>query len=82
MTCCHERFGQRIGPFFSGKLSAFDRRPFPIHSSTSSVVAEEVLAWIGDGLKSQVLRFPVKNGPIIWPSRSWQQVMSPELLAA
>jgi hypothetical protein len=47
-----------------------------------SATTEEVLAWIGDGLKSQVLRFPVKNGPIIWPSRSWQQVMSPELLAA
>jgi hypothetical protein len=47
-----------------------------------SATTEEVLAWIGDGLKSQVLSFPVKNGPIIWPSRSWQQVMSPELLAA
>jgi hypothetical protein len=47
-----------------------------------SATTEEVLEWIGDGLKSQVLSFPVKNGPIIWPSRSWQQVMSPELLAA
>jgi hypothetical protein len=45
-----------------------------------SATTEEVLAWIGDGLKSQVLRFPVKNGPIVWPSRSWQQVLSAELL--
>jgi hypothetical protein len=32
-----------------------------------SATTEEVLVWIGDGLKSQALDFPVKNGPIIWP---------------
>jgi hypothetical protein len=41
-----------------------------------------MLEWIGDGLRSKALRFPEKNGPILWPNRSWQQVMSAELLAA
>ena len=45
-----------------------------------SATTEEVLEWIGDGLKSQVLSFPEKNGPIIWPNRSWQQVMNTDLL--
>jgi hypothetical protein len=31
---------------------------------------EEVLEWIGDGLKSQVLSFPEKIGPIFWPQYS------------
>ena len=47
-----------------------------------SATTEEVLEWIGDGLKNQTLSFPKKNGPITWPNRSWQQVMSAELLAA
>jgi hypothetical protein len=47
-----------------------------------SATTEEVLEWIGDGLRREVLSFPKKNGPIIWPSRSWQQVLSAELLAA
>ena len=46
-----------------------------------SATTEEVLGWIGDGLRSKALRFPEKNGPILWPNRSWQQVMSAELLA-
>ena len=33
-----------------------------------SVTTEEVLGWIGHGLKSQALVFPVINGPILWPS--------------
>ena len=43
-----------------------------------SSTTEEVLDWIGDGLRSRVLGFPEKNGPIIWPNRnpSWQQFMS------
>ena len=32
--------GQAIDPFLSGKLKARVRSPSPIHSSTSSVVAE------------------------------------------
>jgi hypothetical protein len=33
-----------------------------------SATTEEVLEWIGNGLKSQALSFPEKNGPIIWPN--------------
>ena len=47
-----------------------------------SATTEEVLEWIGDGLRREVLSFPKKIGPIIWPSRSWQQVLSAELIAA
>src|ERR1019366_9502861 len=43
---------------------------------------EEVLEWIGEGLRSQQLALPEKNGPIVWQRRSWQQVMNAELLAA
>jgi hypothetical protein len=32
-----------------------------------SATTEELLDWIGDGLRSQVLSFPQKNGPIVWP---------------
>jgi hypothetical protein len=47
-----------------------------------SATTEEVLKWIGDGLRSKTLSFPLKSGPIIWPIRSWQQAMSAELIAA
>jgi hypothetical protein len=42
---------------------------------------EEVLEWIGEGLRSQQLALPEKNGPIVWQRRSWQQVVSAELVA-
>jgi hypothetical protein len=32
-----------------------------------AATTEEVLEWIGNGLKSQDLNFPEKNGPILWP---------------
>ena len=32
-----------------------------------SATTEEVLEWIGDGLRSPALAFPEKNGPIAWP---------------
>ena len=35
-----------------------------------SATTEEVLEWIGDGLRSGVLSFPEKNGQIVWPQRS------------
>ncbi|MDT8069200.1 MAG: hypothetical protein ROO76_13625 [Terriglobia bacterium] len=41
-----------------------------------SATTEEVLEWVGEGLQSKTLSFPEKNGPIIWPNRSWQQFMS------
>jgi hypothetical protein len=47
-----------------------------------AATTEEMLERIGDGLRKKVLSFPQKNGPIVWPNRSWQQVMSAELLAA
>jgi hypothetical protein len=32
-----------------------------------SATTEEVLQWIGDGLRFRVLSFPERNGPIVWP---------------
>jgi hypothetical protein len=32
-----------------------------------SATTEEVLEWIGSGLRSRVLSFPERNGPIAWP---------------
>jgi len=32
-----------------------------------SATAEEVLEWIGDGLRSHTLNFPANNGAIAWP---------------
>jgi len=32
-----------------------------------SVTTEELLEWIGDGLRSRALSFPERNGPIVWP---------------
>ena len=44
-----------------------------------SATAEEVLEWIGDGLKSQALSFPEKNGPITWPKCSLTASLLPSL---
>ena len=32
-----------------------------------SATTEEMLEWIGEGLRSRVLSFPIRNGPISWP---------------
>jgi hypothetical protein len=32
-----------------------------------SASTEEVLEWIGEGLRASVLSFPERNGPIVWP---------------
>jgi hypothetical protein len=32
-----------------------------------SATTDEVLEWIGDGLRSRALIFPERNGPIVWP---------------
>jgi hypothetical protein len=32
-----------------------------------SATTEEMLEWVGDGLRSRVLSFPERNGPIVWP---------------
>jgi hypothetical protein len=47
-----------------------------------SATTEEILEWIGDGLRSGNLSFPEKNGPIIWPRFSLTASMNPPLAAA
>jgi len=32
-----------------------------------SATTEEVLEWIGEGLRCRALSFPDRNGPIVWP---------------
>ena len=32
-----------------------------------SATTEEMLEWIGGGLRSRDLSFPERNGPIVWP---------------
>ena len=43
-----------------------------------SATTEEVLEWIGDGLRSCALIFPERNGPIVWP----RFALSPSLFPA
>jgi hypothetical protein len=42
-----------------------------------SATTEEVLEWIGEGLRSQALSFPEKNGPILWPRYSVTASINP-----
>ena len=42
-----------------------------------SATTEEVLEWIGDGLRSKSLSFPEKNGPIHWPQLPLQISLNP-----
>jgi hypothetical protein len=42
-----------------------------------SATTEEVLEWIGDGLRSRVLSFPERNGPIVWPRFSLSAILIP-----
>jgi hypothetical protein len=37
--------------------------------------AEEMLEWIGKGLRSEILRLPEKNGPILWPRYTLDTVL-------
>src|SRR5271169_4038432 len=32
-----------------------------------TATTEEMLEWVGEGLRSRVLSFPGRNGPIVWP---------------
>jgi hypothetical protein len=45
-----------------------------------SATTEEALEWIRDGLRSKVLSFPMKNGPIIWPRSP--RLLSPNISPA
>jgi hypothetical protein len=42
-----------------------------------SATTEEVLDWVGEGLKSQALCFPQTNGPIHWPRCSLTASLNP-----
>jgi hypothetical protein len=35
-----------------------------------SATTEEMLEWIGKGVRSNALSFPERNGPIVWPKPS------------
>jgi hypothetical protein len=41
-----------------------------------SATTEEMLEWIGEGLRSGVLSFPEKSGPILWPQVLISRVLS------
>jgi hypothetical protein len=40
-----------------------------------SATTEEVLEWIGEGLRSHELSFPLNDGPIAWPRYSLGQIL-------
>jgi hypothetical protein len=42
-----------------------------------SATTEEMLEWIGDGLRSRILSFPERNGPIVWPRFALSASLSP-----
>lgn len=42
-----------------------------------SATTEEILEWIGDGLRSQVLAFPTSSGPILWRRYSLAEALKP-----
>jgi hypothetical protein len=42
-----------------------------------SAATEEMLQWIGEGLRSQVLAFPTSSGPILWRRYSLAEVLKP-----
>ena len=44
-----------------------------------SATTEEMLEWIGDGLRAQGLRFPTTSGPIQWYQFSLSEVLKPEI---
>jgi hypothetical protein len=43
-----------------------------------SATTEEMLEWIGDGLRSGSLKFPEKAGPVVWPQYSLTEAMRQE----
>jgi hypothetical protein len=42
-----------------------------------SATTEEMLEWIGEGLRSGALSFPLKEGPILWPRFSMAGILAP-----
>ena len=47
-----------------------------------SATTEEVLAWIGRGLRACALSFPDRNGPIVWPRFTMSASLFPAPSAA
>lgn len=41
---------------------------------------EEMLAWIGEGVRSKALPFPEYDGPIFWPQYGLENIVSPVML--
>ena len=46
-----------------------------------SATTEEMLEWIGDGLRSRALAFPEGNGAVIWPRYSVEATLNPRRVA-
>lgn len=46
-----------------------------------SATTEEMLEWIGEGLRSRVLNFPERNGPIAWPRFALSASLNPSVTA-
>jgi hypothetical protein len=46
-----------------------------------SATTEEVLEWIGEGLRSQHLSFPERNGSIVWPRHILPTSLNPSPMA-
>ena len=42
-----------------------------------SGTTEEMMGWIGEGLRCGALNFPEKAGPILWPKQSLAEVLVP-----
>ncbi|MHB1698566.1 MAG: hypothetical protein ACYCSN_00280 [Acidobacteriaceae bacterium] len=42
-----------------------------------SATADEMLEWIGEGLRSELLELPAENGPILWPRYSLDTMSGP-----
>ena len=47
-----------------------------------SATTEEVLEWIGDGLRTRGLAFPEGNGALVWPRYSVAEALTPRQAAA
>ena len=47
-----------------------------------SATTEEMLEWIGDGLRSRTLAFPEGNGTVIWPRYSVEEALNARRAAA
>ena len=41
-----------------------------------SATTEEMLEWIGEGLRSEALAFPTASGPVCWPQLSISQLLN------